>query len=539
MQLSKVKGAGVSDAETGVSRVLVDNTGIAARATDEVILDVLFDGRRIWSFWIQRDGKYRKPTDDYLVPWPKGLPKFLDGVTELTVQQHLDEVVLFAEEVRFGTSDQRIAVVNAAGKPLGIDKSGKLMQTFETRSTDQVAPLLDALEEVLAALKKAGIDAFPAYGTLLGAVRDGKLIGHDSDADIGYVSQHEHPVDVSRESFAIERKLVDMGYPVHRYSGAAFKVIVSESDGSARGLDVFGGFMQAGHLVLMGEIRTPFEREWIFPLGTTTLEGRELPAPADTDRFLAATYGQSWRVPDPAFQYETPGSTHRRLDGWFRGARQGRQEWGRKYQGTRYKQPRSRPNVLATYLHEQEPADAFVVDIGCGRGSDALWLAKQGRQALGLDFTSNGYEFLAQRAERNDLPVTYHRANLLELRHTLSWGARIAEMPGPRALMARHFVDATGGIPRQYLWRLAKMALSGGGRLYLEFLTRSAADDAWAQQFLLHKVSPELVIAELEGTGARVVSRTELETADMDLDKAHDQGGQRRRVCRLVVEWVR
>lgn len=528
----------MSGAMTAVPQVLVDRSGIAARAADDVVLDVLFDGRRIWSFWIQRDGSYRKKSDDYLVPWPKGLARYLDGVTELTVQRHLDESVVFADDVRFGESDERIAVVNKQGKPLGIDKSGKLMMTFETRSSEHVAPLLDSLEEVLAALKKAGIDAFPAYGTLLGAVRDGNLIGHDSDADIGYVSRHEHPVDVSRESFAVERKLVELGYSVHRYSGAAFKVVVSESDGSARGLDVFGGFMRDGHLVLMGEIRTPFRREWIFPLGTTTLEGRVLPAPADTDRFLAATYGRSWRVPDPAFQYETPDATHRRLDGWFRGARRGRQEWGRKYQGQRYKQPRSRPNVLASYLHEHEPADAVVVDIGCGRGGDAFWLAKQGHRTLGLDFTTNGFELLAERVERNGLPASYHRANLLELRHTLGWGARLAALPGPRALMARHLVDATERVARRHLWRLAKMALSGGGRLYLEFLTSPAADDAWAQQFLLHRVSPELVIAELEGTGARVVSRTELTTEAMDLDKAHDQSGPGRRVCRLVVEWA-
>lgn len=540
MQISKVEGAGVSSAEAGVSHVLVDRTGIAARATEDVVLDVLFDGRRIWSFWIQRDGTYREQTGDYLVSWPRGLPSLLNGVTQLTVQRHVDEVVLFDEELRFGESDERIAVVNAEGKPVGIDKSGKLVMTFETRSSEHVAPLLDALEEVLAALKKAGIDAFPAYGTLLGAVRDGKLIGHDSDADIGYVSRHEHPVDVVRESFAIERRLAEMGYSISRYSGAAFKVTVSEGDGSLRGLDVFGGFIADGHLVLMGEIRTPFEREWIFPLGTTTLEGRELPAPADTDRFLAATYGQSWRVPDPAFQFETPGSTHRRLDGWFRGTRQGKQDWDRKYHGQRNNQPRSRPNALATYLDAQEPDDAFVVDVGCGRGGDALWFARQGRRAIGLDFSVRGFEKAAERAERNQLAATYHPANLLELRHVLGWGARLAAMPGPRALMARHLVDSLDRTGRQQLWRLAKMALSGGGRLYLEFITSSAADDPWAQQFLLHKVSPELVIAELEGAGARIVSRQTLRTEQMDLDRNASQTGQvRRRVCRLVVEWER
>src|SRR5690606_31888265 len=202
----------------------------------------------------------------------------------------------------------------------------------DTRSAEHVAPLLDSIEEVLQALRNAGIAAFPAYGTLLGAVRGGKLIGHDSDADIGYVSDHTHPVDVVRESFRIQRRLARAGYKITRYSGAAFKVDVVEADGSVRGLDVFGGFITTdSHLVLMGEIRTPFEREWIFPLGTTTLEGRTLPAPADTDRFLTATYGPTWRTPDPAYHFETPESTHRRLNGWFRGTRVGRDGWARTW----------------------------------------------------------------------------------------------------------------------------------------------------------------------------------------------------------------
>ena len=106
---------------------------------------------------------------------------------------------MFEDEVRCGTGQDRIAVVNDRGLPLGLDKSLRLAQTFDTRSAEHVAPLLDSIEEVLAALKQAGVDAFPAYGTLLGAVRSGELIGHDSDADLGYVSSHTHPVDVILE----------------------------------------------------------------------------------------------------------------------------------------------------------------------------------------------------------------------------------------------------------------------------------------------------------------------------------------------------
>mgnify|MGYP006198694881 CR=1 FL=1 len=44
-----------------------------------------------------------------------------------------------------------------------------------------------------------------------------------------------------------------------------------------------------------------------------------MPAPADSETLLAATYGENWRVPDPAFQYSTPAWLSRRLGGWFGG----------------------------------------------------------------------------------------------------------------------------------------------------------------------------------------------------------------------------
>ena len=73
---------------------------------------------------------------------------------------------------------------------LSIDKSGRMQVTFDTRSAEQVTPLLDSVEDGHRGAARAGVEAFPAYGTLLGAHRDGGLIGHDSDADLGYVSRH-------------------------------------------------------------------------------------------------------------------------------------------------------------------------------------------------------------------------------------------------------------------------------------------------------------------------------------------------------------
>ncbi|MGI9156755.1 MAG: hypothetical protein ACR2FG_08975, partial [Marmoricola sp.] len=305
-----------------VQVLAVDGAGISLSTADEVVLDVTFEGRRIWSFWLLRDSaevRTGSGRGERRIDWPSSLHRFLDGETRLGVVEHLSGRVVYDEHTRFGAGTGRIAIVNEAGNPLGIDKSGRMAQTFDTRTSEHVAPLLDSIEEVLRALAEAGVEAFPAYGTLLGAVREGRLIGHDSDADLGYVSRHQHPYDVIRESFAIQRRLAAAGYPITRYSGAAFKVDVVEGDGSVRGLDVFGGFLSEDHLYLMGEVGQSFRREWIFPLGSCTLEGRTLPAPAEPGRMLAAMYGEGWQVPDPAFCFETPGSTVRRLNGWFRG----------------------------------------------------------------------------------------------------------------------------------------------------------------------------------------------------------------------------
>jgi hypothetical protein len=517
-----------------VSGVRVDDEGIRALSDLEVVLDVLFDGRRIWSFWLHRDGEQRGGS--YLVRWPAALRRFLHGTTRLQLVAHVTGDTVYDEEVRLGEAvgDQRIAVVNDRGLPLGIDKSLRLAQTFDTRSPEQVAPLLDSIEEVLTALHTAGVEAFPAYGTLLGAVRGGRLIGHDSDADLGYVSEHTHPVDVVRESFRLQRALADMGYSIQRYSGAAFKVEVLEADGSVRGLDVFGGFLADGRLNLMGEISTPFEREWIFPLGTTTLEGRELPAPANTDEFLTATYGPGWRVPDPAYKFQTPRTTHRRLNGWFRGTRVRREAWDRTYSRLPPDPPSIEPSSFATWVRRCERgAPSRVVDIGCGRGVDDLWFARQGSSVIGLDYAMRGSEPVAALAAAEPVDLEFRPMNLCELRSVLSEGARVSRLPGRTVVTVRNVAEATDRVGRRHLWRTCEMMLSGGGRLYLEFLVgRRGGGEEFARREHLRPLPLSGVVDELEARGATVVFRRHVHESGPDTGAGH-------RIGRLVVEWRR
>ncbi len=502
-------------------RVLsVGDDGLTLSSADEVILDVLFDDRRIWSFWLLRDSVAEGP--NRRIAWPASLERFLDGETRLGVVEHLTRRVLYDEETRFGAGAARIEVVSDGGKPLGIDKSGRMAQTFDTRSEEHVAPLLDSIEEVLAALSEAGIEAFPAYGTLLGAVREQHLIGHDSDADLGYVSTHEHPYEVVRESFRLQRRLAERGYPITRYSGSAFKVDVVEGDGSVRGLDVFGGFMSEGSLYLMGEVGTPFRREWIFPLGTCTLEGRTLPAPADPGRMLEAMYGPGWKVPDPAFHFETSRQTVRRLNGWFRGTRTFRDDWERRYSTRRDKLPDLHPSLLAEYVVAREGVPGQVVDVGAGRGGDAVWFAQQGASVTAYDYVPTASRAVQRRAEEGGLDLAVRRLNLLEWRSTFAEGARLAHRPGPRTVVARHLADATTRFGRDSLWRFASMVLRDGGRFYTEYWVGGGEPRAF-----LRPVDPSTVRAGLIRHGADIVHE---ETFDAP-------GEPGRRIGRTVAQW--
>ena len=521
-------------ASGAVTAVQVEDRGIRATSSEEVVLDVLFDGRRVWSFWLHRDGE-AQGDGSVLVDWPRSLRKYLDGHARLSVVVHGEDAPVFDEELSFGSSAGRIAVVDAQGNELATDKSNKLVKTFATRSPAHVAPLLDAVAEVLAALKEAGVDAFLAYGTALGAVREGKLIGHDSDADLGYVSEHTHPVDVMRESFRLQARLSEMGYPTFRYSGAAFKVSVREGDGSLRGLDVFGGFMHDGHLHLMGEIRVPFRRDWIFPLGTATLEGRPFPVPNNTDRFLAATYGDAWRTPDPAFHFETPPSTYRRLNGWFRGIRVNRGLWDSLY--NKAGEPTDlEPSGLARWVLEREGGVADFVDLGCGFGVDAWWMATQGARSTGFDRSPKAYAALAARAEREGLDVRFRTLNLLEMRSVLSAGALVAARPGPRTVMARHLVDAVDARARENLWRVVGMALRDGGSLHLEFLARRG-DDRYAARHHVKARPAGLIARELTAAGATISHRESLLASEPA--GTGPQGTNPSKICRMVATWER
>ncbi|KQY56246.1 MULTISPECIES: class I SAM-dependent methyltransferase [unclassified Nocardioides] len=515
--------------------ISISDEGIRMRGRRDRAIDVKFDDRRVWSFWSRRDTV--ADGRELLARWPEALRRFLDGTTTLALVDHVSGDELFCAEVSLGSGNGAITVEDSDGHPLGLDKSNRLSRLFESRSAEHTGPLLDSMRAVVDALATCGVEAFMAYGTLLGAVRQGGLIGHDSDADLGYVSRHDQPVDAMLESFRLQRALIDMGYPVTRYSGLAFKVLVTESDGAVRGLDVFGGFLREGHLYLMGEVGHPFRPEWIFPTHEIEFEGRPFPAPAHPEHLLEAMYGPSWKVPDPAYKFETPHATVRRLNGWFRGTRVGREKvWDRYYgRPAKVDEEHPRESSFVHWVREREPEVQTAVDIGCGAGRDAAWLARQGVTTWGLDYVARGFRREARRSTDAGLPVTFQFVNLTELRSVLAAGAQLSREPGPRIALARHVADTTDDFGRLSLLRLARMVVGTTGRLHLQVQTAPATG---RHPFGVSPLDLEDLLEQVESTGGRVVERADLVELDDGSTAAPGPSVAGTPISRLVITWT-
>jgi SAM-dependent methyltransferase len=506
----------------------VDDQGLRLRALDDRALDVCFDGRRVWTFWTLRDTEGTGPLRR--VAWPRPLVKHLDGRSLVAVRDSATGATYFEKELSLGSGEGRVQVRSPKGVELGFDKSGKLVPTFAGRSEGDLDSLLDATEAVIAALRECGLEPFLAYGTLLGAVREGRVLGHDSDADLGYVSRHDSPARVALESFRVQRELAEQGFATYRYSGGAFRVDVQEG-GVTRGLDVFGGFLDRGRLYLMGEVGTPFREEWLRPLATAQLSGRAMPVPAQPEHLLEAMYGPGWKVPDPAFKFSTPARTTRALEGWFRGTQPGIRAWERRASGVTRGSFRE-PSVLARRAARLAgELGAEVLDVGAGRGADSVWLARQGVAVTAYDYVPRALRDAAEVAQGEGLPLQVRTLNLTEWRSVLAEGTLLAHTPRPRIVIARHVLDATSAFGRESLARLCSMALRDGGRLLADLHVVEGDDedgpgdpDEDAPDWMVGRPDPEVLATLLRRYGATTVSIKRLPSRD-------------RATVRMVGEW--
>ena len=111
---------------------------------------------------------------------------------------------------------------------------------------------------------------------------------------------------------------------------------------------------------------------------------------------------------------------------------------------------------FATWVAEQLPPAAGVLDVGTGTGRDARYFARTGRPVLALDYSSAAIERGRAAADREGWAADFRVVNLADLHQV----AAVADRLDPEVtwhLYARFLVHAIDDSARANLWTLAAL----------------------------------------------------------------------------------
>jgi SAM-dependent methyltransferase len=94
------------------------------------------------------------------------------------------------------------------------------------------------------------------------------------------------------------------------------------------------------------------------------------------------------------------------------------------------------------------------LDLGCAKGDDAIWLAKQGWQVLGVDISNAALQHTAANAARNDVELRLEQHDLAE-----------SFPSGEFDLISANFLQTPYEFPWEGVIRRAAAAIRSGGLL--------------------------------------------------------------------------
>lgn len=168
-----------------------------------------------------------------------------------------------------------------------------------------------------------------------------------------------------------------------------------------------------------------------------------------------------------------------------------REDWDRRYEGEELLW-RADPNrFLVEATADLEPGTA--VDVACGEGRNAIWLAERGWQATGVDFSPVALAKAGRLAESRGVHVEWVEADIRK------WSA-------PKSFdLAAVFYVQLPAAERRSVYRAAADAVAPGGHLLvvghdLENLTAGVGGPQSPDVLF----TADDVVADIEGSGLTV-----------------------------------
>lgn len=177
-----------------------------------------------------------------------------------------------------------------------VTQHGYDVKDFKTLDHDEV---WDNVSKLMSKLEQMGYKSFLNSGTLLGVVRDKRLIDHDDDVDLGVVLHATNAEDVAQEWTSLSRSL-SIEENVKKTRAPATLPIVVHQENSCK-IDLFPCWMEGDSVYIYPHTFGELSKADVLPLKTCDVSGQ--PIPAEPEKMLEVNYGKKWKIPDPDFKF--------------------------------------------------------------------------------------------------------------------------------------------------------------------------------------------------------------------------------------------
>lgn len=150
----------------------------------------------------------------------------------------------------------------------------------------------------LRTLRRAGYEVFLNSGTLLGVVRDARLIDHDDDVDLAVMLNATTLDEAAAEWRNLRNVLIDLDIFENTVEGMP-GIYKLRPAGDVE-IDLFPAWVEGDRAYVYPHTRG-LPAEDVLPLQPCALTGQAIPAVPE--RMLAENYGPDWQNPDPFFKF--------------------------------------------------------------------------------------------------------------------------------------------------------------------------------------------------------------------------------------------
>jgi SAM-dependent methyltransferase len=380
-------------------------------------LEIYFDDQLVWApkFHEVLPSRIFK-LNKIPVVWTKVLEPYLIGKTRITIKDGATGEVLDSKFHQFDHSNATTTLLDNQGKPLFVNKYGRLGYIFAHDESAQTE-LVEAAYKLQSELTKLGYKVAICSATLLGAVRNGAIIPQDDDFDFLVYNETSEIDQIRQSTLALTHDLEALGYVVLQHSGAHTQVLFLDSNANVRFfIDFFQGFFKDGVYNQPFVMRDPKIRPSdIFPFSKLQLNGREFLAPWQPEVWLKSIFGPNYLIPDPSWHADINPQTTRLFDSWFGvGMVPTLNFWVYFAATAEFEQPIDGNEVHWDYLKRFCDPKLPILDIGSGNGIFSRKLIDSGYAVIPVDYCHRAIKV----AEGHGVDTFY--ANIVNPEHLLT-----------------------------------------------------------------------------------------------------------------------